>query len=118
MDENELARRFKALGDPTRLRIFALLRDCCQPVALENDGAVRPAEGPTVGEVCCRLTGAGKITSTLSAHIKELRDAGLIVCEKRGKYVVCAVDPRALTALAAFFGPSEAASQEKTNGCC
>ena len=96
---------FKALGDPTRLRIFEFLRGCCCPVAVEDGGGVRPMQGPTAGEVCCQVTGADKITSAVSFHLKELRNAGLIVMEKRGKHMVCAVDPAALQALCAYFRP-------------
>src|SRR4028119_1525047 len=103
----ELASMFKALGDPTRLRIFEFLRQCCCPVAVEETGAVRPVQGPTVGEVCCSLTGAEKINSTISHHLKELRLAGLITVERRGKNMICGIDPRVLDNLAAYFGRQE-----------
>ncbi len=104
---------FKALGDPTRLRIFEFLRGCCCPVAVGEEGEVSPIEGPTVGEVCCQVTGAEKITSTVSFHLKELRTAGLISMEKRGKNMVCAVNRDAVAWLAAFFTESEPSST-----CC
>ena len=104
----ELAGMFKALGDPTRLRIFEFLRQCCCPVAVEEEtGEVRPVQGPTVGEVCCSLTGAEKINSTISHHLKELRLAGLITVERRGKNMICGIDPRVLDNLAAYFGGKE-----------
>ena len=112
---------FKALGDPTRLRIVTLLQSCCGAVALDDDGAVRPVDGPTVGEVCCRLTGAEKITSTVSAHLKELRLAGLITMERRGKNIVCRLNREALAALAAFLteiNTLNTTEEPKTNGCC
>ena len=101
----------KALGDPTRWKLFCCLRACCPAAALEADGTVRAVEGPTVGEICCRITGAEKITSTLSAHLKELRLAGLIVTEKRGKHVVCALHSHNVARLIETL-------QEKTDGCC
>lgn len=94
---------FKALGDPTRLRIFEFLRSCCGPIAVGEQGEVRPVEGPTVGEVCCQVTGADKITSTISFHLKELRNAGLIVMERRGKNMICSLDRSALRRLAAYL---------------
>ncbi|MBB6049350.1 ArsR/SmtB family transcription factor [Armatimonas rosea] len=111
MTDEQLTTAFKALGDPTRLAIFQCLRDCCPTAAIEEDGGIRPTVGPTVGEVCCKITGAEKITSTVSAHLKELRLAGLITMEKRGKFVVCALNPSTVAALAAFLG-------EKPHGCC
>jgi ArsR family transcriptional regulator, arsenate/arsenite/antimonite-responsive transcriptional repressor len=98
-DNLDVAAMFKALGDPTRLRIFEFLCDCCCEVALDDMGDVRRVEGPSVGEVCCQVTGAEKITSTISFHLKELRQAGLIRTEKRGKNVICAVNREALQEL-------------------
>jgi len=46
-------------------------------VAVEETGDVRATTGPTAGEVCCNVTGAEKVTSAVSFHIKELRLAGL-----------------------------------------
>ena len=114
MDTDHLAGMFRALGDPTRLRIFELLRGCCCPVALEESGEVRPARGPTVGEVCCRVTGAERITSTISHHLKELRLAGLITVEQRGRHRICGVNPQAVAALARYLDGNE----ETDDGCC
>src|SRR5579871_6001015 len=105
---------FKALGDPTRLRIFEFLCACCCPVALEESGAVRPITGPTVGEVCCHVTGAEQINSTISHHLKELRLAGLITVERRGKNMVCGVNREAVAALAAYLGEVS----NKDGPCC
>ena len=103
MDEQKIAEMFKALGDTTRLRIFNFLRSCCCPVAIGASGDVRPVDGPTVGEVCCHVTGADKINSTISHHIKELRLAGLINVERRGKNMVCDVNREAVAALVGFL---------------
>jgi ArsR family transcriptional regulator len=108
---------FKALGDPMRLRIFEFLRSCCGPVAVEESGAVRPVSGPTVGEVCCHVTGAEQINSTISHHLKELRLAGLITVERRGKHMVCGVNHAAVSALAAYLG-GEACDTSGGTCCC
>ena len=98
---------FRALGDPTRLAIFEMLVGCCGEVAMDENGEVRPAagsmEGPTVGEVCCRVTGAERVTSTVSFHLKELRQAGLVRVERRGRHQICAVDRAAVAGLAAYL---------------
>lgn len=105
---------FKALGDPTRLRIYECLRSCCCPIALGEEGEVRPVVGPSVGEVCCQVTGVEKITSTMSFHLKELRTAGLITMERRGKYMICAIKPDVLSELAAYFGDPK----HESGNCC
>ncbi len=114
--DTELAAMFKALGDPTRLRIFNFLRGCCCPVAVGETGDVRPVEGPTVGEVCCQVTGADKVTSVVSFHVKELRLAGLITVERRGKNMICAVNQDAVTVLADYLG--KGGSVDNQGGCC
>ena len=66
-----LAQVFKALGDPVRLRLVSLI------------GAHQG------GEVCvCELTTAFDLTQpTISHHLRVLREAGIIGCERRGTWV-------------------------------
>jgi ArsR family transcriptional regulator, arsenate/arsenite/antimonite-responsive transcriptional repressor len=113
----DVAAMFKALGDPTRLHIFEFLRSCCCPVAVEENGAVRPVTEPTVGEVCCHVTGAEQINSKISHHLKELRLAGLITVERRGKNMICGVNREAVAALAAYLG-REGADASRGGSCC
>jgi ArsR family transcriptional regulator len=102
MDQKEIARMFKALGDPTRLSIFQFLRSyCCATVGRE--GEMQAFEGPTISEVCGHVCGDKKITTSMSFHLKELRNAGLIETEKRGKFVCCCVNRTALSALSSFL---------------
>jgi ArsR family transcriptional regulator len=105
-DSARLAAMFKALGDPTRLQIFTFLRACCGPVAIEETGDVRPVLGASVGEVCCQVTGSDRITSTISFHLKELRQAGLIRMERRGKQMICAIRSEGIAELIAYLQPS------------
>jgi len=113
---NEMnVKALKALADPTRLHIVELLsRCCCGQAAVQEDGGV--LEAPTAGEVCCHITGADKITSTVSHHLHELETAGLIRMEKRGKTAVCTLKPEGLMALAEYL--NTLASGENQNGCC
>lgn len=116
-----LALIFKALGDPTRLGIFQMLRCCAgggRGVEVDEEGHVRPAGSLSVGEVCCRIGGR---MSTISHHLKELRLAGLIRMEKRGRWIYCSVNPEALARIRAFVEEQnvcqEAAAPEAT-ACC
>ncbi|WP_367039292.1 metalloregulator ArsR/SmtB family transcription factor [Streptomyces sp. Je 1-332] len=67
----ELARVFKALGDPVRLRLLSIIAS---------------REG---GEICvCDLTPAFDLSQpTISHHLKLLKQAGLIDSERRGTWV-------------------------------
>lgn len=104
-DLARLAKMLKALGDPTRLRIFGYLRCCEAGVSIGDDGGISPAEGPTAGQVCCYVTGEAKVTSTLSHHLKELREAGLITMERRGQRMICRVQPDAVPFLSKLISP-------------
>jgi ArsR family transcriptional regulator len=80
-----LARMFKALGDPTRVRLISMIA--------ATDG----------GEACiCDLTApVGLSQGTVSHHMKILADAGLVSREQRGKWAFYRVDPSTLGAMAA-----------------
>lgn len=92
----DLARVFKALGDPTRLAIFELVRDCGErgeghsPDEIEN----------SITQIASRFDLS---LSTISHHIKELRGAGLIRCERRGQSIHCSVEPGIAEELARFL---------------
>ncbi len=83
----ELAPVFKALGDPIRLRLLSMI-------------ATRAG-----GEVCvCELTPAFELSQpTISHHLKLLRQAGLIDCERRGTWVYYWLLPEATDRLATLL---------------
>lgn len=88
MDEGravELAKVFKALGDPVRLRLLSM-------IASRDDG-----------EICvCDLTPAFDLSQpTISHHLKLLKQAGLIASERRGTWVYYRLLPQATDRLAA-----------------
>lgn len=80
-----LARVFKALSDPTRVRLVSLI-------------AAHEA-----AEACvCDLTApVGLSQPTVSHHLKQLVDAGLLSREQRGRWAFYRVVDRALDDLAA-----------------
>src|ERR1700745_254605 len=79
-DAERMAGMFKALADPGRLRLFSR-------VAPHQSGGVSQ---PTV-----------------SHHLKKLREAGLIISERRGTWVYCRVAPGVLPAMAQMLSPRE-----------
>ncbi len=97
VESDALAAMFGALGNPHRLALFQQLSSCCVPgTRCGLDDAV----GMYVGDLGA---GLGIAPSTLSHHLKTLRQAGLVRTERRGKRVECFVDPEVLRSLASFF---------------
>jgi ArsR family transcriptional regulator len=82
----ELAGMFKALSDPVRLRLLSLI-----------------ASGE--GEICvCDLLGAFDVgQSTISHHLRVLREAGLVGCQRRGTWVYYWPLPLALNRLSSLL---------------
>ena len=81
-----MAAMAKALGDPVRVQLVDVLR--------------RHA-----GKVCvCELLPLFDIAQpTLSHHLKKLRDAGVVDCERRGLWAYYYVIPDALQELTAWL---------------
>jgi ArsR family transcriptional regulator len=80
-DAEDLAKVFAALGDPVRLRLLSLVADA--------------------GEICsCDLEAPlGKAQPTVSHHTKVLADVGLLVGEKRGRWVWWRIVPERVAAV-------------------
>ena len=100
-DIQKFAEIFKALSNPNRLKIFLRLISCCQPgTPTTIKESVEPEGCACVGELGQDL---GIVPSTISHHIKELRQAGLIRMERHGQKIECSMDPETLAALQGFF---------------
>lgn len=100
-DVERFAEVFKALSNPNRLKIFLRLISCCQPgTVTQIKDNLEPEACACVGELGQDL---GIVPSTISHHIKELRQAGLIRMERRGQKIACSIDPETMTALKGFF---------------
>jgi DNA-binding transcriptional ArsR family regulator len=83
----ELAAMFKALADPVRLRLLSLI-------------ASHPG-----GEACvCEISSTFDVSQpTISHHLKLLRSAGLLDCERRGTWVYYWVIPSVLRRLSSVL---------------
>jgi len=88
---------FNALSNPNRLQIYTLLSGCCVP---GTTCAVETLADSCVGEIGEQLNIA---PSTLSHHLRELSQAGLITMSRQGKQVMCAVNPDMLVQIQTFF---------------
>ncbi|WP_424808349.1 ArsR/SmtB family transcription factor [Rhodococcus sp. 27YEA15] len=83
----DLARMFKALGDPVRLRLLTLV-----------------ASHPGAEACVCDISDTFDLSQpTISHHLKVLRQAGILECARRGTWVYYWVVPRALQQLSALL---------------
>lgn len=85
-ERDELAARFKALADPTRVAIINSLS--------------------AADEVCvCNLTGTFHLSQpTISHHLKVLREAGLVESSRRGTWAYYRLVPAAIAELRGALG--------------
>ena len=91
---DELVLLFKALGDPTRLKILDLLKSrgqsCCDLIARDERGLC----------ACDIETAVGLSQAAVSHHMGLLRRAGLVDAEKRGRWMYYRRNEAALAGLA------------------
>jgi DNA-binding transcriptional ArsR family regulator len=92
-DVDRLARMFRALSNPNRLRLFLNLLD---------ESKLDLAKGRIHDCFLVKLLSGLELGApTVSHHVKELADAGLIHTQREGKQLICSVDPRGLEVLRA-----------------
>lgn len=87
-----LARAFKALSNPNRLRIY-------QQIKAARVSPMKDSGCKLVDFINSMKVGA----PTISHHIKELVNAGLIRVEKDGKFVTCYLEEDMQQELRAFL---------------
>jgi ArsR family transcriptional regulator len=94
-----LAARAKALADPVRLRMLAVIaaaEKCCRPAAADASG-----QAPAGVCVCELQTLQGLAQSKASYHLRVLREAGLVREERRGKWSFYTLDAESARGLLA-----------------
>ena len=108
---DRLAAMFKALAHPQRLRIFLrLAATCCLPATRH------PA--PLHASYCCASdlgAGLNLAPSTVSHHLKELRQAGVMRVRRHGQRIDCWIERDTLHLLASFC--DTCGSQTGTGRC-
>ncbi|MBS1916481.1 MAG: winged helix-turn-helix transcriptional regulator [Bacteroidetes bacterium] len=98
--QNSIATLAKALGHPARVAIIEYLIkvDTCICGDIVNE---LPLAQPTV-----------------SQHLKELKNAGLIKGEIEGNAICYCIDKKAIEKLQNYFGIISAKITDKKNNCC
>jgi DNA-binding transcriptional ArsR family regulator len=98
---HDVARVFRALAHPNRLAIFERIHAnglCCRTDRKGNT-------------VCAIAEDFQLALSTVSHHLKELRAAGLVTCERRGQQVTCTINQARLGRVLALLRRSAAAGK-------
>ena len=104
----DLLKIFKALSNKNRLKIFDLLRE--ETYRCRIDDKCRVNSGSCVTEIAERIKLA---QSTVSHHLKELYNAGLIRMEKQGLWVYCSINEKALKSIEEFIRASHRQKRTK-----
>ncbi|MGC4108226.1 MAG: metalloregulator ArsR/SmtB family transcription factor [Thermomicrobiales bacterium] len=86
-DRERLVRALKALGEPNRLEIFRLIVAQDEPICVCHIVERIPLQQPTI-----------------SHHLRQLREAGLVMVSRRGTWAYYAADPRGVEAVDALIG--------------
>jgi ArsR family transcriptional regulator len=93
--------RLAALAQESRLAVFRLL-------------VQKGPEGLAAGEIANRL---GISPTTLSFHLKELSNAGLLKSRQEGRFIYYAPDFTAMNALLAYLTENCCVGSSETAGC-
>lgn len=99
-DQNAIAKLAKALGHPARVAIidYLLKVDACICGDIVNE---LPLAQPTV-----------------SQHLRELKNAGLIKGEIEGNTICYCIDEEIIAKLQTYFGGISTQLNKKKNNCC
>lgn len=94
-DSEQLARKLKALAEPTRLQLLNMIAQ--------------------QGEMCvCDMNEPLNLSQpTISHHLKVLADAGIVHRSQRGKWAYFRIDHNALQDLANSLAPSDARGERQ-----
>lgn len=93
MDTQKMANIFKALSNPNRLELYL-------KIAEAHESSYHDYTECFVSDIIQSLNiGA----PTISHHIKELVNAGLITTEKKGKYLICKVNEELVEEVVKLF---------------
>ena len=100
MKQLNITRIFKALSNEQRLKLFKMIYDC-RVANLSNKGLHCDAGVDKAFTMACNHLSIAR--STVSHHMKELENAGLISTTRKGQSFTCEINMDAVKAIQQFL---------------
>lgn len=100
METIDLAKIFKALSNEQRLSLFKMLYEWCGGENASDAEFCYEGVEKCFTKACCSMNLS---RSTISHHMKELQNAGLITFTRNGQCFVCKINRDALQAVWDFM---------------
>ena len=101
MELSDLAKIFKALSNEQRLKLFYLLYEW-QKEEFNKEGEKKCCFGVEKAFTkACNCVNLSR--STISHHIKELQNAGLVECTRNGQMLYCKVNDEVIKSIKNFI---------------
>ena len=100
MEQTKLVKIFKALSNEQRLNLFQMIYHWNKTIEESKEAGCCQGVEKTFTRACACLHIA---RSTISHHLKELKNAGLISCTRSGQMFCCKINKEALDAVKKFL---------------
>jgi len=100
MKQLNITKIFKALSNDQRLKLFEMIYDCQVEKHSNKKGSCTQGLDKAFTKACDHLS-VGR--STVSHHMKELENAGLISMTRKGQSFTCKINMDAVNAIKQFL---------------
>ena len=100
MKQLNITKIFKALSNEQRLRLFEMIYDCQVGKRADKSAPCTQGVDKAFTKACSHLSVA---RSTVSHHMKELENAGLISMTRKGQSFTCEINMDAVKAIKQFL---------------
>ncbi|HNT74293.1 MAG TPA: helix-turn-helix domain-containing protein [Anaerolineae bacterium] len=101
MEPLNITKIFRALSNEQRLKLFKMIYDCQAEQCSNNNSDCAEGVDKAFTKACNHLSVA---RSTISYHMKELENAGLISIIRNGQSFKCEINMDAVKAIQQFLG--------------